>query len=93
MENMKYFIFKRESNNFEDILTDNIVKKLFNTKIQWLHHLMVGISEAGNEGSLSYITLKYGDDMITDIVPDRAPVMFKDYQPVGNENFTGSISQ
>jgi hypothetical protein len=91
MENMKYFTFKRESNDFTDILDDAIIKKLFMTKIQWSNHLLVGISEAGNDGSFSYITLKYGDDMINDIVPDRSPVMFKDYQPKGHEKYTGSI--
>ena len=92
MEDMKYFTFKRESNDFSDILNDSIIKKLFVMKIQWSNHLMVGISEDGNDGNFSYITLKYGDDMITDIVPDRSPVMHEDYLPIGNENFKGSIS-
>lgn len=90
---MKYFTFKRESNNFDDILGDTIIKKLFDFKISWYQHLMVGIAGEGNDGNFSYITLKYGDDMITDIVPDRSPVIFKDYQPKGHENFSGSVSQ
>lgn len=93
MENMKYFTFKRESDDFTDILSDNIIKHLFYTKIQWRQHLMVGLSEDGNDGNFSYITLKYGDDMITDIVPDRTPVMFKDYQPKGLEKYQGSITK
>ena len=93
MENMKYFTFKRESNNFDDILTDNVVKKLFDTKIRWTHHLMIGIDEDGNEGSISYLTLKYGDDMIGDIVPDRSPVIFNDYQPANRTKNSNSLSQ
>ncbi len=89
---MKYFTFKRESNDFADILDDTTIKKLFTMKVRWGNHLMVGISEEGNEGTFSYITLKYGDDMITDIVPDRAPVIYKDYIPKGNENYKGSVS-
>ena len=93
MEDMKYFTFKRESNDFDDILKDTIIKKLFSMKLQWRNHLMVGISEAGNDGTFSYITLKYGDDMVTDIVPDRSPVMYVDYLPKGNENYKGSVSK
>lgn len=93
LENMKYFIFNRESNDFDDILTDNIIKKLFSTKIRWSNHLMVGIPEYGNEGSFSYITLKYGDDMITAVVPDRSPVMYTDYTPKGNEKFNPRTSE
>ena len=89
MEDMKYFTFKRESDNFKDILDDSIIKKLFTMKLQWLNHLMVGISEDGNDGNFSYITLKYGDDMVTDIVTDRTPVMYQDYIPKGNENYKG----
>lgn len=93
MEDMKYFTFKRESDNFDDILSDSIIKKLLINKIRWSQHLLVGISEDGNDGNFSYITLKYGDDMITDIVPDRSPVIFKDYTPKGHENYSGSVSK
>ena len=83
---MKYFTFNREDDNFDDILNDVTLKSLISTKISWTNHLLIGFND-GDDGTSSYITLKYGDDMITDIVPDRSPVMYKEYIPKGIENY------
>lgn len=77
----KYYTFYRENNNFDDILTDQNIKKVIHTKTSWYQHLMIGIMEDGNEGTFSYITLKYGDDMKKPDVIDRTPIPGIDYIP------------
>jgi hypothetical protein len=89
---MKYYTFFREDNNFDDILKDAILKKSIYEKIKWYQHLMIGISDK-DEGSLSYLTLKYGDDIITGYYKDFAPVAGVDYMPKKDKTkFTKSIS-
>ena len=78
---MKYYTFFRESNNFDDILSDNSVKKIIATKIKWHQHLMIGIHKEGNEQNFSLITLKYGEDMINNLTKDFTPVAGVDYAP------------
>jgi hypothetical protein len=74
---MKYFTFFRESNNFDDILTDPIIKKLIDEKIKWMQHLMIGMQDS-EEKAFSYITLKYGDEM-KNPVRDFSPIAGVDY--------------
>ena len=78
---MKYYTFFRENNNFDDILSDNSVKKIIATKIKWHQHLMIGIHKEGNEQNFSLITLKYGEDMINNLTKDFTPVAGVDYMP------------
>ena len=78
---MKYYTFYRENNNFTDILTDNNIKKVVDMKISWHRHLMIGLKENTNSGTFSYITLKYGDEMIPSITKDYSPVPDVDYVP------------
>lgn len=80
---MKYITFWRESNKFADILTDNVIKKAVRFKIAWHHYLLIGIQDydSKNEQIISYITLKYGDDMKSEVVPDRSPIIGVDYLP------------
>ena len=78
---MKYFTFWRESNKFADILSDPVLKKLIRNKTTWHRYLMIGIEEFENESTFSYITLKYGDDMKTEVVKDRSPIIGVDYTP------------
>lgn len=77
---MKYFIFKRENNIFKDILTDQTVKKIVDEKIAWNQHLMLGMQDT-HTSVFSYITLKYGDDLISDIDlhNDFSPIPGVDY--------------
>lgn len=77
---MKYYKFYRESNKFDDILKDNVIKKLIYTKIRWRGHLLLGLTDPDDKIA-SYITLKYGDEMKNHLVTDRTPVPFVDYQP------------
>lgn len=81
---MKYLTFHREDNKFTDILEDKAVRKSAKTKLQFANHLIIGLEENSDDGkTLSYIMLKYGDNIIDlgSIIPDRSPVMDKDYFP------------
>ena len=82
---MKYYIFYREDNKFNDILSDNNIKKLFNLKIKYNQYLILG-GEDIPEDLQSYIMLKYGDDIKNNshIFTDRKPVPFVDYTPERN---------
>jgi hypothetical protein len=77
---MKYIIFYRENNNFDDILKDVTLKKHIDEKFRWEQHLRIGIRD--NESIFSYITLKYGDEMRNAIFKDYAPKPNIDYIPV-----------
>lgn len=77
---MKTIYFRRESNNFEDILNDPSVKKKIIHRIKWTDHLLLSYNEK-NQELTTYIMLKFGDDVITDLIPDFSPKMFIDYQP------------
>ena len=82
---MKYFIFYREDNNFDDILHDTNIKKLFEFRIKYNQHLYLGGEDIA-EDIQSYILLKYGDDIRSkeSIFIDRRPVPFVDYTPNSN---------
>ena len=79
---MKYFTFYRESDDFKDILQDANLKKIFDFKIRYHQHIIIG-GEDIPEDIQSYILLKYGDDLKNniDIFIDRKPVPFIDYTP------------
>jgi hypothetical protein len=76
---MKQYTFFREDNKFDDILNDIILKKLIDQKIRWYQHLMIGMIE--DDKTTSYITLKYGDEMVNEVVKDFSPVPGVDYTP------------
>jgi len=76
---MKYFTFCRESNNFDDILKDINLKKHIDDTITWSGHLRIGMQD--NDKISSYITLKYGDEMITKLTSDYSPIPNIDYLP------------
>jgi hypothetical protein len=82
MENMKYYNFYRESNNFDDILSDTNLKKNIKFKIQYLQNLIIGFGNSPDEKLMAYIVLKYGDDIknLTDF--DYTPIPYKDYTPI-----------
>ena len=78
---MKYYTFFRENDNFDDILSDNIVKKIAGTKIRWYQHFMIGINKYGNDQNFSMLTLKYSEDMVNNLTKDFTPVAGVDYTP------------
>lgn len=77
---IKHITFKRDSNNFDDILKDQNIKKILIEKVRWTNHLMIGIDDP-KDTNQSYITLKYGDDIITNITKDYSPIINVDYIP------------
>ena len=77
---MKYYTFYRENNNFDDILNDQIIKKIIDEKMRWFQHLIIGMNDK-HEQTFSYITLKYGDEMKPTLVRDFSPVSGIDYVP------------
>jgi hypothetical protein len=76
---MKNYIFKRESNLFDDIINDPTLKKIIRTKIKWKNHLLISID--GDDKIESYVNLKYGDSMISELVKDFSPIIGVDYTP------------
>ena len=78
---MKYYTFYRESNNFDDIISDNIVKKFAETQIKWYQHYMIGMKKDGNDQNFSMLTLKYGEDMVNNLTKDFSPIPGVDYVP------------
>lgn len=79
---MKYFIIYKEDSNFDEILHDYNIKKLFDFKLRFSQHLILGGEDIPEEVQ-SYILLKYGDDIKNskDIFIDRKPLPFIDYTP------------
>jgi hypothetical protein len=81
---MKFITFYRESNNFADILTDKNLPKIIPLKISWRNHLKLGFADYNkkNESIISYINIKYGDSIVSNLCKDRTPVPYKDYIPI-----------
>lgn len=80
---MKYYIFKKEDNDFSEMLNDKTLKPLLGFKMKFSQHLILGSYDDVNETLSSYITLKYGDMMVskTDMFIDNKPKMHVDYIP------------
>ncbi len=88
---MKFLVFTRENNKFDDIISDSSLKRKYKTKIEYTDNLILGFPEDDDFGkTLSYIMLKYGDDMkdFHSIVPDRTPIPNIDYVPVRKDRKT-----
>ncbi len=77
---MKYIIFNREDSNFKDILTDPNLKSIVRFKLAWRKHLKIGIPLTQAK-LLSYIELKYGDNIVNRVCRDFSPVPQVDYSP------------
>ena len=77
---MKHVTFYRNSNDFTDILNDGILKKAVDEKITFKNYLILGITD--DDKIFSYITLKYGESIRTNIVKDHSPVPNVDYIPI-----------
>lgn len=77
---MKHLHFYRENNNFNDLLKDPTVRKVTRTRTTWWQYVSLGVE--ASEGILSYITLKYGDSMISSLTKDYSPIPKVDYTPV-----------
>ena len=76
---MKYYTFYRENNKFDDILTDPAIKSKIYYVSTWTQHLMISLDST--ESTISYITLKYSDDMVDNLTKSFTPVPGVDYFP------------
>lgn len=81
---MKIYIFKREGGDFSDILEDTNIMAEFKTVISWKDHLMIGSDYSDDDEINSYIMLKHGDELVTDLIKDHSPIPYVDYQPDPN---------
>lgn len=75
----EYYIFYRENNIFDDILTDPTVKKHIVERIFWDKHLRIRIRYNKSSMIASYIILKYGDELRTNLTKDYSPIIGIDY--------------
>ena len=76
--------FYRKSDDFSDILSDPILKKVIRVKLSCYQHLFISLGWEDDDDKIqAYINLKYGDSIISfdHIAKDRTPVMNKDYMP------------
>lgn len=80
---MNNFYFKGTKQELDDIIKDPGIKKHIECKLRWSNYLMIQLRLDAKEEHKSYIMLKYGDLAIemSYVIPDRSPVMFKDYMP------------
>lgn len=78
----KKFLFKRESGDFDDILTDKSMRKHIGLKITWPEHLLIEVHDEKDTGIYGYIILKYGDSLTDFTHKDRTPIPGKDYKPI-----------
>ena len=80
---MRHYIFERDSNKFDDILKDSSLKTKISTVMTWRGHLMIGFDHIDDKLE-SYIVLKFGDDIRTQLTKDFAPKAGIDYIPRRN---------
>jgi hypothetical protein len=78
---MKYYLFYRENDNFDDILSDKVVKKFIDTTIRWRNHLRIGVAKSVSSKIDIHITLKYGDELRNTLTEDYSPKPYIDYIP------------
>lgn len=79
---MKTFIFKRESNNFDDILSDPSIKKYIRRITKWDCHLLISMKFAFPDKLEGYVTIKYGEWFTTLTDRDYTPIPGVDYTPI-----------
>lgn len=75
------YVFKRESNNFDDILSDTGLKKHIREKVRWYQHLLISFKTDVGDQTIGYMVLKYGDDLTRPYEHEYKPMMGKDYIP------------
>jgi hypothetical protein len=79
---MKNLYFYRESNDFKDILNDPTIKKSIKEITRMYGYLILGMPDSTHEHVISYITLKYGDNLRSSLVKDFTPIPNVDYTPI-----------
>lgn len=77
---MKHIIFYNEVSDFKEILEDPNIKKSVIETTRWSQHLMLGVKD--DEKFFSYLALKYGDSIRTNLIKDFKPIANVDYTPI-----------
>jgi hypothetical protein len=80
---MIYYTFKRESNDFKDMLSDVTIKKEIDTQMAWHQHITLGFRDDVPQKTLGYLVIKYGDEITNPFEFDYSPVENVDYIPKG----------
>ena len=83
MAEMIYYTFKRESNDFTDMLSDVSIKKEIDTQMSWYQHITLGFRDDVPQKLLGYLVIKYGDEITNPFEIDYSPVENVDYIPKG----------
>ena len=78
---MKTFIFRRENNNFDDVLKDKNIKKYIIERYTFSEHLIIRVEDT--PAALAYITLMFSEELVSmnQLIPDRTPTPYLDYTP------------
>ena len=83
MAEMIYYTFKRESNDFSDILKDSVIKREIDFQLSWHKYILLGFRDDVPQKLLGYIVIKYGDEFTNPFEFDYSPVENVDYIPKG----------
>jgi hypothetical protein len=81
---MIHYTFKRESNDFTDILKDSSLKKEIDFQLSWNKHILLGFRDDVPQKTLGYIVIKYGDEITNPFEFNYLPIANVDYIPKGN---------
>ena len=73
------YCFKRESNDFDDIIKDKRFKKHYLTMLRWSNHLLLSLPDDISDETQSFFVLLYGDDLCNPFEKDFSPVVGIDY--------------
>jgi hypothetical protein len=71
---MIYYTFKRESNNFTDILKDSSLKKEIDFQLSWNKHILLGFRDDVPQKILGYIVIKYGEEIVNPFEFNYLPI-------------------
>jgi hypothetical protein len=70
---MIHYTFKRESNDFTDILKDLVIKKEIDFQLSWSKHILLGFRDDVPQKILGYIVIKYGEEIVNPFEFDYIP--------------------
>jgi hypothetical protein len=82
---MKIYYLSGDKTEIEQLLNDKSIKKYIEKQITFGNNCIIKFIETVPDNTLSYFGVKYGDYIknFNNIIPDRTPVMWVDYSPIG----------
>jgi hypothetical protein len=75
------FYFKKEDNDFSEILEDPSIKPQIRVKIKLYQHLILSLYQDTDTKLQSYIILKFGELLTKMTEKDYTPIPNVDYRP------------